>query len=66
VDNPIVALTGLSNTYSHYTTTPEEYNMQRYEAASTLYGPKTLQNYIGQFNSLITSMMRVRQTFFFY
>ena len=31
--------------YTHYITTPEEYNVQRYEAASTIYGPNTLATY---------------------
>ena len=33
-----VTIAGLSNSYSHYVTTIEEYQAQRYEAASTLYG----------------------------
>lgn len=35
---PQVVLGGPANTYSHYVTTPEEYRVQRYEGASTLYG----------------------------
>lgn len=35
-----VVIGGLANTYSHYVTTPEEYAVQRYEGASTLYGPR--------------------------
>lgn len=30
---------GPANTYSHYVTTREEYGVQRYEGASTIYGP---------------------------
>jgi hypothetical protein len=33
-----ITIAGLSNSYSHYVTTYEEYQAQRYEAASTLYG----------------------------
>jgi neutral ceramidase len=33
-----LTIAGLSNSYSHYVTTFEEYQAQRYEAASTLYG----------------------------
>jgi neutral ceramidase len=41
-----VTLTSLTNTYSSYTTTYEEYQIQRYEGGSTLYGPYTLDAYI--------------------
>jgi len=34
-----------SNAYSSYTTTKEEYDMQHYEGASTLYGPWTFDAY---------------------
>jgi neutral ceramidase len=34
-----------SNTYTSYTTTKEEYDMQHYEGASTLFGPWTLEAY---------------------
>lgn len=43
---PFVVLGGPANTYSHYITTPEEYSIQRYEGASTLYGPWTLDAHI--------------------
>ncbi|KAI9684485.1 MAG: hypothetical protein M1829_002295 [Trizodia sp. TS-e1964] len=46
-DNPpIVVLGGPANTYTHYITTEEEYGIQRYEGASTLYGPHTLAAHI--------------------
>lgn len=51
-----VILAGLSNTYTSYVTTPEEYEMQRYEAASTIYGPHTLAIYLKQFEMLIQAM----------
>lgn len=41
-----VVVTSLSNTYSSYVTTYEEYQVQRYEGGSTLYGPHTLDAYI--------------------
>lgn len=47
-----VVLSGLSNVYTSYVTTLEEYEIQRYEGASTLYGPHTLQAYINQFRRL--------------
>lgn len=36
--SPIVLLAGPANSYAHYCTTAEEYEVQRYEGASTLYG----------------------------
>ncbi|XP_050531893.1 neutral ceramidase-like isoform X2 [Daktulosphaira vitifoliae] len=47
---PVIA--GLCNTYSDYITTPEEYELQRYEGASTLYGPYTLPIYLKQYAKL--------------
>ncbi|KAG9531912.1 Neutral/alkaline nonlysosomal ceramidase, partial [Aureobasidium melanogenum] len=44
--DPIVVLGGPANTYAHYIATEEEYSIQRYEGASTLYGPHTLAAYI--------------------
>ncbi|KAA8894289.1 Neutral/alkaline non-lysosomal ceramidase-domain-containing protein [Sphaerosporella brunnea] len=35
-----------ANSYTHYIATPEEYAVQRYEGASTLYGPHTLAAYL--------------------
>lgn len=46
VDEPTVVLGGPANTYAHYIATEEEYSVQRYEGASTLYGPHTLAAYI--------------------
>ncbi|KJR81162.1 uncharacterized protein SPSK_04968 [Sporothrix schenckii 1099-18] len=44
--SPVVVLGGPANSYTHYITTEEEYAVQRYEGASTLYGPHTLAAYI--------------------
>jgi neutral ceramidase len=44
--DPVVVLGGPANTYAHYVATPEEYGIQRYEGASTLYGPWELPAYI--------------------
>ena len=41
--DPFIVIAGLSNIYTHYITTVEEYNAQRYEAASVIYGENTLQ-----------------------
>ncbi|KAK3081165.1 hypothetical protein LTR53_020489, partial [Teratosphaeriaceae sp. CCFEE 6253] len=43
---PIVVLGGPANTYTHYIATREEYGVQRYEGASTLYGPWTLDAHL--------------------
>lgn len=46
IPEPIVVIGGPANTYAHYIATEEEYGVQRYEGASTLYGPHTLAAYI--------------------
>ncbi|KAI0477832.1 neutral/alkaline non-lysosomal ceramidase [Xylariaceae sp. FL0804] len=43
---PKVVLGAPANTYAHYVATPEEYDIQRYEGASTLYGPWELPAYV--------------------
>ncbi|KAI1487958.1 Neutral/alkaline nonlysosomal ceramidase [Biscogniauxia mediterranea] len=50
---PTVVLGGPANSYTHYISTEEEYSIQRYEGASTLYGPHTLAAYINVTLSLI-------------
>ncbi|CAE6505603.1 unnamed protein product [Rhizoctonia solani] len=47
--NAYVVVAGPANTYAHYVTTPEEYSIQRYEGASTIYGPFTLEAYTDLF-----------------
>ena len=54
--NTKVVVAGLSNTYTHYITTFEEYQKQRYEAASTIYGPHTLQAYQQQYSFLANNL----------
>jgi neutral ceramidase len=54
----IVTIAGLANSYGHYVTTPEEYSAQRYEAASTLYGPNTLQAYIQEYVRLTSDLLQ--------
>lgn len=46
ISHPHVVLGGPANTYAHYIATQEEYKIQRYEGASTLFGPHTLEAYI--------------------
>lgn len=55
--NVHVVIAGLTNTYSQYVTTYEEYQVQRYEGASTLYGPHTLSAYIQEFKKLARALM---------
>ncbi|KAL3629566.1 Neutral ceramidase 1 [Castilleja foliolosa] len=55
--NVHIVIAGLTNTYSQYVTTFEEYQMQRYERASTLYGPHTLSAYIQEFKKLATALI---------
>jgi neutral ceramidase len=52
---PVIA--GLSNAYSHYIATHEEYVVQRYEGASTLFGPWTLAAYQQLYASLAEAML---------
>lgn len=62
VADPIITIAGLANSYSHYVTTVEEYAGQRYEAASTLYGPHTLAAYIQEFRRLTTDLVEGRDS----
>ena len=55
-DEPEITIAGLANSYTHYVTTFEEYSGQRYEAASTLYGPHTLSAYIQEFGRLVNDL----------
>jgi len=54
----VIVISGLSNSYSSYVTTFEEYQVQRYEGASTIYGPHThaayVQNYVRLAQALVT------------
>ncbi|TQV92029.1 neutral/alkaline nonlysosomal ceramidase [Cordyceps javanica] len=45
---PVVVIGAPSNSYTHYITTEQEYNIQRYEGASTLYGAHTLAAYVNR------------------
>ncbi|KAJ7766995.1 Neutral/alkaline nonlysosomal ceramidase [Mycena maculata] len=52
-DDAHVVVAGPANTYAHYIATREEYSVQRYEGASTIYGPYTLEAYIDKYTSLV-------------
>jgi hypothetical protein len=49
---PDTVVSGHSNGYAGYITTPEEYAHQRYEGASTLFGPHTLGAYLSALDEL--------------
>lgn len=53
-----IVIAGLSNAYSDYVATYEEYKVQRYEGASTIYGPFTLQAYIQQYQKLADALTK--------
>ena len=55
VTSTIIA--GLSNAYCGYMTTREEYSVQRYEGASTHFGPNQLSATKQQFHQLATALM---------
>jgi len=55
--NAVVVIAGLANAYSQYVTTPEEYVIQRYEGASTLFGPFTLPAYLQLFDNLTHALL---------
>ena len=52
-----VTIAGLANNYASYITTFEEYQAQRYEAASTIFGPHTLDGYIQEFSRLARDLV---------
>lgn len=51
-----VVIAGLGNSYADYTTTFEEYQVQRYEGGSTIFGPHQLNAYIQEFGKLVDAM----------
>ena len=51
-----LVIAGLSNAYSGYTTTEEEYQKQNYEGGHTLFGPMTLRAYQQEFAKLAKAM----------
>lgn len=52
----VMVIAGLANAYCQYVTTFEEFIAQRYEAASTLYGPHTHAAYLQIFDQLATAI----------
>ncbi|XP_068632351.1 neutral ceramidase [Battus philenor] len=53
-----VVIAGLSNIYADYIATPEEYQAQRYEAASTIFGPNTLNIYLHKYAELTEALVK--------
>ncbi|KAI0319280.1 Neutral/alkaline nonlysosomal ceramidase [Amylostereum chailletii] len=53
-EDAYVVIAGPANTYAHYVATPEEYGVQRYEGASTIFGQWTLNAYIDKYGSLVS------------
>ncbi|ETE59986.1 putative neutral ceramidase C, partial [Ophiophagus hannah] len=51
-----IIISGLSSIYTHYITTYEEYQVQRYEGGSTIFGPHTLSAYIQLFQGLARAL----------
>jgi len=45
--------------YASYVTTPEEYLVQRYEGASTIFGPNTLPIYTVIYEGLLQAIFKV-------
>lgn len=54
---PTVVIAGLTNGYSSYVVTEEEYEAQRYEAASTIFGPHTLAAYLQELSRLAKDLV---------
>jgi neutral ceramidase len=52
----VVVIAGLANTYADYVTTFEEYQEQRYEAGSTIFGPHTHAAYVQVMKQLATAL----------
>lgn len=57
----VVVLTTMSNAYIQYSTTFEEYIVQRYEGASTVFGPHTNSAYTQEIDKLVIAMAKNQQ-----
>lgn len=49
-------IAGLSNQYTGYVTTPEEYDQQHYEGASTEFGPNELGAFLQEYTELAAAL----------
>ncbi len=52
-----VVISGLTNSYTGYLTTPDEYDLQHYEGASVHYGRNTLAAYMQEFDNLAAALV---------
>jgi len=52
----VVVIAGLTNGYADYTVTKEEYQQQRYEGGSTIFGPLQLDAYIQELVRIADSL----------
>lgn len=57
-DTMEVVVQSLSNEYTSYIATFEEFQVQRYEGASTIYGPHTLEAYMEQYSNLAINLAK--------
>ncbi len=62
IDAEDVLVQGYANGYVHYLTTPEEYDAQRYEAGSTLFGRNELAAFIQVAERLAADLVAGRPT----
>ncbi|KCV69904.1 hypothetical protein H696_03371 [Fonticula alba] len=53
----LTVVTGLASSYIDYITTQEEYQPQRYEAASNIFGEHTFAGYLSAFGQLADAMV---------
>ncbi|XP_070538885.1 putative neutral ceramidase C [Ptychodera flava] len=53
-----VVIAGLTNVYTNYISTYEEYQVQRYEGASTIYGPYTFLAYTQQYGDMAEALAK--------
>lgn len=52
-----IVIAGLSNVYTHYIATLEEFGAQRYEGASTIFGPHSHAAYVHRFSNLVGNLV---------
>lgn len=60
-DNAVVAIAGLTGGYIQYVATEEEYPLQLYEGASTLYGPSSAALFVDQLGCLASQALGDRR-----
>lgn len=58
IDDGVFVIAGLSNGYASYTTTFEEYQAQRYEGGSTIFGPNEANGFNQEMSRIARDMAR--------